>query len=258
MDQYNQIVEALHLRNWYALAAIVLTLLVQLIKTAPKLQPLWQLIPNGWRWAIPVVSGAVTGFTQAYAANLPLGAAIIAAVGGAIGISIPAMGINAVLTESPFKWNGGAGGEPLAQKLPKDPKLPPMFPGAGALLLVIAAFHSTACAPKSAADVPHDVAIAYAAANAALEVADSAEAAYLDSLSSPTQDQIDSATAIVDKLKQARATLIKVHDDLKNGREKLVDALSDLRSAVELASALGVKVPPRVDQALTSATEALR
>ena len=40
------------------------------------------------------------------------GAALLAAAGGAIGISIPAMGINSLLTEAPVRWNGGAGGAP--------------------------------------------------------------------------------------------------------------------------------------------------
>jgi hypothetical protein len=130
----DQLIQALHLHNWYAFAAIALTLLVQLIRTTPKLQDLWRKIPDGWRWLVPVVSGAATGFTQAYAANLPLVAALLGAIGGAVGISIPAMGINAFLTESPVRWNGSSGG--LSPK-PGAPTLPVIgFLGLLAILLV--------------------------------------------------------------------------------------------------------------------------
>lgn len=146
MEQFDQLVQALHLRNWYALAAIILTLAVQIFRKAPKSSEWWAKIPDGWRWAIPVLSGAVTGFTQAYAADLSLGAALLAAGGGAIGISIPAMGLNAALTELPVKWNGGAGGLPPKPK-DEDVELPPRFPGVGAAVLLLACFalHASAC-----------------------------------------------------------------------------------------------------------------
>lgn len=253
----DQIVNALHLHNWYALAALLLTLAVQLFRKAPKSSELWAKIPDGWRWLLPVASGAVTGFTQAFAAGLAFPSAALAAFGGAIGISIPAMGINSLLTEAPLRWNGGAGG---AQ--PEPPKKgPPSWPPLSAIALLFGiglAFHVNACAPKSAADVPHGIAIAYAAATAALEVADTAETAYLDSLAAPTEAQLDRAAAIVEKLKEARAGLVAVHDDFQNGREKLLAALSDLRAGVALASALGVKLPDKVPQALDAAAEALK
>jgi hypothetical protein len=256
----DEIINALHLRNWYALAALTLTLAVQLFRKHPKSKELWDKIPDGYRWALPMLSGAVTGFTQAFAAGLGVGAAVLSAIGGAIGISIPAMGLNSLLTEAPVRWNGGAGGSAPPTKptrmFPSDPPLP----GGMVLLLAIGlAFHTSACSPAhSAADVPHDVAIAYAAANAALEVADSAETAYLDSLASPTQDQIDHAAAVVEKLKQARAALIAVHDNFADGRAKLRQALSDLQGAVALAEALGVKVPDKVGKALAAAAEAIK
>jgi len=139
----DQLLNALHLHNWYALAALLLTLGVQVFRKAPWSSDLWQKIPNGWRWLLPVLSGAITGFTQAFAAGLDLPAAVLAAIGGAIGISIPAMGINSLLTESPVKWNGGAGGLPPALALllvtcfalntsacsapAEDPELDPVF-----------------------------------------------------------------------------------------------------------------------------------
>lgn len=124
MEELDHLIQALHLRNWYAFAALALTLIVQLIKTAPRLQPLWLKIPDGYRWLLPIASGAVTGFTQAFASGWSLAAALLAAIGGALGISIPAMGLNAFLTESPMKWNGGPGGEPLPKKAAKPPFLP--------------------------------------------------------------------------------------------------------------------------------------
>ncbi len=253
----DDLIQNLHLRNWYAVAALALTLGVQIFRKAPWSSKLWAGIPNGYRWLIPVLSGAVTGFTQAFAANLPIGAAILAAIGGAIGISIPAMGLNSLLTESPVKWNGGAGGAP-----PKDngPKRPPFVVGGAGLLLALGlAFHASACSPAhNAADVPRDVAIAYASANAALEIADTAESAYLDSLANPTQDQLDHAAAVVAKLQQVRAALVAVHDDFANGRAKLKEALVDLQAGIELANTLGVKVPDKVTKALAAASEALK
>jgi hypothetical protein len=145
MDQINALIDALHLHNWYALAALILTIAVQAFRKAPGSSKLWAKIPDGYRWALPVVSGAVTGFTQAYAAGLNLGSALLAAAGGAVGISIPAMGLNSLLTEAPVRWNGGAGG---AQVKVKDdgPKLPPMFPGAGVFLLMLTVSLFSACA----------------------------------------------------------------------------------------------------------------
>lgn len=142
----DEIINALHLRNWYALAALTLTLAVQLFRKAPGSSKLWDKIPDGYRWALPMLSGAVTGFTQAFAAGLSLGAAILSAIGGAIGISIPAMGLNSLLTEAPVRWNGGAGGSPPPTKptrmFPSDPPLP----GGMVLLLAIGlAFHTSAC-----------------------------------------------------------------------------------------------------------------
>lgn len=142
----DQIINALHLHNWYAFAALLLTLLVQLFRKAPGSKKLWDKIPDGYRWAIPMISGAVTGFTQAFAAGLDFPTASLAAVGGAIGISIPAMGINSLLTEAPMRWNGGAGGAPPppkpARMFPSDPPLP------GGMVLILAigfAFHAQGC-----------------------------------------------------------------------------------------------------------------
>lgn len=153
----DKIVEALHLHNWYALAALLLTLAVQLFRKAPKSSELWAKIPDGWRWLLPVVSGAVTGFTQAFAAGLPFPSAALAAFGGAIGISIPAMGINSLLTEAPLRWNGGAGG---AQ--PEPPKKgPPSWPPLSAIALLFGlglAFHVNACAPAAPLKAPCDAA----------------------------------------------------------------------------------------------------
>jgi hypothetical protein len=135
------IINALHLHNWYALAALVLTLGVQLFRKSPKSSELWQKIPDGYRWAIPMLSGAVTGFTQAFAAGLSFGAALLSAVGGAVGISIPAMGLNSLLTEAPVRWNGGAGGAQPEQKTER--MFPSSIPPAAAVLLAVCFAMST-------------------------------------------------------------------------------------------------------------------
>lgn len=252
------IATALQLHNWYALAALILLLVTQLFRKAPKLGDIWRKVPDGWRWLFPVVSGAVAGFTGAFQAGQPLASALVASVGGAIGISIPAMGLNALLTESPVPWNGSSGGTPAPAKPGSGLGLAGGLVFAFALGLLCCLPSACGLKPATAAQVPKDVALAYAGAVTALEVADVAETAYLDQLANPTAQQLQVAQTIVDALSTARADLVAVHDNLEQGRDKLKSALDQLRAALSSAQTLGLKLPSSATAALDAAQAALQ
>jgi hypothetical protein len=116
LETIDPIFEALKLRNWYAGAALILALVIQLIRKNPnwpvlaKLKALWNKTPDGYRFLWPTTIGAVTAFVAAFEAGVPLTGALLAALGGALGIGIPSMGVAAVLKESPIPWDGGKGG----------------------------------------------------------------------------------------------------------------------------------------------------
>ncbi|HWA29089.1 MAG TPA: hypothetical protein VG734_25795 [Lacunisphaera sp.] len=149
MSELNDLTQAIQLRNWYAVAALVLTLLIQVVRKAPILRDAWAKIPNGWRWLVPILSGGVTGFVDAYNSGLPLGAAAVATLGGALGIGLGAMGLNAALTESHLPWNGGAGGIPkdtrYTDTLPPPPKPPSGIGFSGGMAAMIAALVLLVC-----------------------------------------------------------------------------------------------------------------
>lgn len=254
------IAKALQLHNWYALAALILLFVTQLFRKAPKLSDLWRKVPDGWRWLFPVVGGAVTGFTGAFQAGQPLGSALVAAAGGTLGISLTAMGLNALLTESVVPWNGGSGGLPPPARWSPGTGLGPATGLIFAFALGLLCCGPTACGlkPAAAAQVPKDVALAYAGAVTALEVADVAETAYLDSLATPTTQQLQVAQTIVDALQNARTDLVAVHNNLELGRDKLKSAIDQLRSAVSSAQTLGLKLPSSAIAALDAAQKALQ
>jgi hypothetical protein len=95
---------------WYALAALILTAVVQVVRKSPVLRDLWRSIPDGWRWLVPVLAGASTGLIHGLESGVPLLQLALYAGAGALGISLPAMGLHALLRESPVPWDGGSGG----------------------------------------------------------------------------------------------------------------------------------------------------
>lgn len=117
--QLTAIGNAFQFHNWYALVALALTLLLQMVRAnsvpvlTSALNKLWFKIPDGWRWLVPVLSGAATAFTTAFASGATFPMALAAIVGGVLGIGTPAMGLHAALKESPVHVDGGAGGKPL-------------------------------------------------------------------------------------------------------------------------------------------------
>ena len=136
MEQVDQLVGALQLHNWYAVAALLLMLLVQFARKAPVVSTWYAKIPNGWRWLPPIVGGAAAAFTAAFQAGAPLKMALLQALGGALGIGLPSMGGAALLKESHVPWDGGAGGvQPLESKTSVN-KIPPLALLCLAILLV--------------------------------------------------------------------------------------------------------------------------
>lgn len=113
MDPIKEVVEAAQLHDWYAVAALCITISTQLLRKVPWLyDKVWSKIPDGWRWLVPVVKAALVAFVGAFVEGLPLTQALYAAVGGAVGIGAPSMGLAAWLRESPIRWDGGKGGKP--------------------------------------------------------------------------------------------------------------------------------------------------
>jgi hypothetical protein len=105
-----EMIQAFQLRDWYALAALSVALFVQVIRKMQGTRELWRLVPDGYRWLIPVALGACVGFIQAYQEGKSWQAALIVALGGALGIGVPAMGVHAAMKESWTPSNGKANG----------------------------------------------------------------------------------------------------------------------------------------------------
>lgn len=116
LDVIRQLQTLVGARAAYPLIATVLTLVVQLLRKSPKTAAWWKKIPDGWRWLVPGLSGAVMGFIHGYQGSLPLGGALLSAgteaLYGLFGVSMTSMGLAAMLKESPLPWDGSAGGKP--------------------------------------------------------------------------------------------------------------------------------------------------
>lgn len=116
LDVIRQIQDLVGARAAYPLIATVLTLVVQLARKTGKTAIWWTKIPNGWRWIVPGIAGAVMGFIHGWQGDLPLSGALISAgiemLYGLFGVSVASMGLAALLKESPIPWDGGSGGKP--------------------------------------------------------------------------------------------------------------------------------------------------
>jgi hypothetical protein len=109
----DDILKAIQFHNWYAVAALALTLLIQAHRKFPWLgAELWARIPDGLRFLVPLIGGAATGFVQAYLAGKGLSDALGEALRAALGIGGLSMGYAAALRESPIPWDGSSGGRP--------------------------------------------------------------------------------------------------------------------------------------------------
>lgn len=106
-----QILQALQLRDWYAVAAFAITVLVQLHRKYPWAgAKLWSRIPDGWRFVPPLVYGAAIAFVASFDEGKTLAEALQAALGGAAAIGFGSMGLASGLKESAVPWDGGKGG----------------------------------------------------------------------------------------------------------------------------------------------------
>lgn len=111
--------------QWYAGAAIILMLLIQIVRTREL--TLWTKTPNGWRWLWPVGLAMAAAFIHAYVIGEALRQAGIDVLNSLWQIALPAMGGAAALKESPLPWDGAAGGvKPVATLAkPAPASIPP-------------------------------------------------------------------------------------------------------------------------------------
>lgn len=94
-------------KNWFATAALAIMLATQFVNSLPLLRKkIWDKIPIGYRWGLPVVAAALTAFVHGYQAHETAAASIW----DAVKIALTAMGGAAALKESPLPWGGGPGG----------------------------------------------------------------------------------------------------------------------------------------------------
>lgn len=119
LDVIRQIQELVGTRAAYPLIALVLTLVVQLVRKSGKTAAIWKKIPDGWRWLVPGLTGALMGFIHGYQSDLPLQGALVSAgiemLYGLFGVSMASMGLAAMLKESPVYWDGRAGGKQVIE-----------------------------------------------------------------------------------------------------------------------------------------------
>lgn len=102
-------------KNWFATAALAIMIATQLLNSLPWLRAkIWNKIPTGYRFVVPVTAAALTAFVHGFTAHESL----TASIWDAVKIALSAMGGAAALKESPLPWGGGAGGAPVASALP--------------------------------------------------------------------------------------------------------------------------------------------
>lgn len=103
--------------NWYAIAAVILMVALQLVKKHEA--DWWNKTAVGYRFLWPVVIAAVAGFVHGFALGETVNHALLDALNALWQIALPAMGAAAALKESPLPWSGGAGGaKPLPAPSP--------------------------------------------------------------------------------------------------------------------------------------------
>lgn len=108
-------------KNYFALAAVTIMILTQVIKTVPWLQQqIWAKVPVGWRYLVPVVLSMAMAFVHGFLT----GETWQADLWDVVRIALGAMGGNAALTESPLPWGGGPGGVKFGARRPAPRAVP--------------------------------------------------------------------------------------------------------------------------------------
>lgn len=111
MDPITQFEQLVGARAAYPLVGTLLTFAIQIGKKSPYTGQWYAKIPDGWRWLVPVLSGAAMGFVHGYQAGYGVVGALVETAFGAMGVGATAMGVAAGLKESKLPWDGGAGGK---------------------------------------------------------------------------------------------------------------------------------------------------
>jgi hypothetical protein len=263
MTDLNDLAGALRMKNWYAVAAIVLMVIVQLVRKYPKTSPFWQKVPDGLRFLPGMLVSFGVGFVAGWQEHLPVLDALMQGVGGIIGISIPAMGLAATIKESPIPWDGGSGGvAPLGKS--RAPALPiaTLCLSLLCLPLTTSCFHGATSADTAALVVRSEHA-AFNAAVAGLELLDQAEADRIEKIRTrgtpPTDAELAAADARVARLVRVKAALAVARTELeqKNGKgaeASILGAVPLLVVALDEAKADGVPIPQAVKDAIVSAS----
>jgi hypothetical protein len=108
----DDVLAALGLESWYVVGAPIQAGIIQAARKSKLVGPLWRRIPSGWRFLPGVVVAAAIAYGNALAKGMTPVSALPRALGGILGLALPAMGIAAGLRESHVPWDGGAGGKP--------------------------------------------------------------------------------------------------------------------------------------------------
>jgi hypothetical protein len=136
---------------WYYYSVVVQTIVIHAIRKSPNwpflrtLKALWYKVPDGWRWVVPFLLACSQAFVDAYNKGLPFEDA----VRSVIAIAFGSMGLNALLTELPGGWNGGAGGPD--KPLPKPKKEVLEVSGVASVVLFLLCVFG--CSSNAARDV---------------------------------------------------------------------------------------------------------
>lgn len=93
-------------------ASLILLLAIFALRKLPGLSSIWRKIPDGWRWVVPTLSGVLAGLVPVVAAHGNARAVFTSLVSGLTGVALPAMGLHAVVKDSPIPIDGVAGGKP--------------------------------------------------------------------------------------------------------------------------------------------------
>lgn len=226
--EWNSLVAALRVHDWYAIVAIVMLLTIQLFRSHPLTADTWQKIPEGWRFLPAVITSFSIAFVKAFLDKAAPLDAVVAGVGGVLGIAIPAMGLAAALKESKLPWDGGAGGGKVTL----------------VLLMLLGAPAVTACGGgDTGALVARSEHLAYNSAVVAVE--------FLDQLDLKPDDRA--------RLERARELLSVARQAIDLGKhtdaaEATRQALAALQILLDEAKADGAKLPDSLVVAIDDAS----